>query len=145
MYGIPALSPFSRNISVEDAKKINLAERIGLRDNPFSSFGDRAILYWPAQSHRRYWERPFTDVEDTMEGSMVRKLMGIRERFTSPRMGETTHLLGSTFTARKSCSRGAWQGQATLSVTISHPYPPTTTSTDGANGATNGTGRIWSK
>lgn len=76
---------------------LRLAEKIGLRDDLFRSFADTGDQILACAIAQALSGGPFTDVEDTMESSMVRELMGIRKRFTSPRMSETTHLLGTAY------------------------------------------------
>ena len=76
---------------------LNLAEQIGLREDLFRSFGAEGDAGLACAIAQALSGGPFTDVEDTMNGCMVRELMGIRKSFTSPRMSEMTRILGSAF------------------------------------------------
>ena len=76
---------------------LNLAERIGLREDLFRSYGLEGDPILACAIAQALSGGPFTDVEDTMESTMARELMGIRKRFTSPRMSETARMLGTGF------------------------------------------------
>jgi transposase len=76
---------------------LDLAERIGLREDLFRSYGLEGDPILACAIAQALSGGPFTDVEDTMEGTMARELMGIRKRFTSPRMSETARVLGTGF------------------------------------------------
>lgn len=76
---------------------LNLAEQIGLREDLFRSFGAEGDTVLACAIAQALSGGPFTDVEDTMNGCMVRELMGIRKSLTSPRLSEKTRMLGSAF------------------------------------------------
>lgn len=76
---------------------LNLAERIGLREDLFGSFGAEGDTVLACAIAQALSGGPFTDVGDTMEGCMVRELMGIGKSLTSPRLSEKTRMLGSAF------------------------------------------------
>jgi len=76
---------------------LGLSEAIGLRDDLFSSFnsdGEKVLASAVAQVLAG---GPFSSAEDAMDGSMIRELMGISGRFTSPRMSEFTKRMGESF------------------------------------------------
>ena len=76
---------------------LDLATSMGLRDDLFESFGmdgDRLLASAVAQVLSG---GPLSSVEDTMDGCMVGELIGIAERFDSPRMSEFTRRMGDSF------------------------------------------------
>ena len=73
---------------------LGVAENIGLRDDVFSSFGPDGEKILASAIVQALSGGPMSSAEDTADGSMIRELMGISERFTSPRMSELTKRLG---------------------------------------------------
>lgn len=75
---------------------VKLAESIGLRDDLFDSFGadgDRLLATAIAQALAG---GPMSSTEDIADGSLVRELLGIAGRFSSPRMTELAQRLGGS-------------------------------------------------
>ena len=73
---------------------LGLAENIGLRDDLVFSFGLDGEKLLASAIAQVLAGGPLSSVEDTADGSMIRELLGISERFTSPRMSEFTKRLG---------------------------------------------------
>lgn len=68
-----------------------------MREDLFRSFGAEGDAVLACAIAQALSGGPFTDVGDTMEGCMVRELMGIGKSFASPRLSEKTRMLGSAF------------------------------------------------
>jgi hypothetical protein len=76
---------------------LDIAERIGLREDLFRSFGpdgERVLACAVAQALSG---GPFSSTEDTVDGCMIRELQGIKGNFASPRMSELTKTLGGSY------------------------------------------------
>jgi transposase len=73
---------------------LELAEKIGLRDDLFSSFGMDGEKLLAAAIAQVLAGGPLSSVEDVADGSMIRELIGISERFKSERMSEFTKKVG---------------------------------------------------
>ena len=73
---------------------LGVAGNIGLRDDLIASFGPDGEKVLASAIAQVLAGGPMSSIEDTSEGSMFRELMGISERFTSPRMSEFTKRLG---------------------------------------------------
>ena len=76
---------------------LGLAENIGLRDDVFSSFGSDSEKVLASAIMQVLAGGPMSSVEDVADGSIIRELMGISERFTSPRMSELTKRMGEAY------------------------------------------------
>jgi len=76
---------------------LDVAERIGLREDLFRSFGtdgDRILACAVAQALSG---GPMSSTDDTVEGCLIRELLGIRGSFSSPRMSEFTKIMGESY------------------------------------------------
>jgi hypothetical protein len=76
---------------------LGLAEVIGLRDDLFRAFGPDGERVLASSVAQILAGGPLSSVEDVIDGSMIRELMGISGRFTSPRMSEFTKRIGDSF------------------------------------------------
>jgi hypothetical protein len=73
---------------------LGMAENIGLREDLFYAFGADGEKLLASAIAQTLAGGPLSSVEDVAEGSMVRELMGVSERFSSPRMSEFTKRMG---------------------------------------------------
>jgi hypothetical protein len=73
---------------------VGLAESIGLRDDLYDAFGTDGDRLLAAAVAQALAGGPLSSVEDAADGCLVRELLGIGGRFSSPRLTELTQRLG---------------------------------------------------
>jgi transposase len=76
---------------------LELAEGIGLRDDLSASFGRDGDKILASAVAQILSGGPLSSVEDAADGSMIRELMGLSEKLSSPRMSEFTKRTGDSF------------------------------------------------
>jgi transposase len=76
---------------------MNVAEDIGLREDLFGSFGLEGDKILACAAAQALSGGPLSSAEDTVDGCMIRELLGIGGSFSSPRMSEFTKRLGDSY------------------------------------------------